>query len=75
MNLAAAIKKHARTRPPRLLDRIHAQLEPSDQTELVALMNNSDVSAAVIAAALSDLGYAISASQVATDRRNGWEPM
>lgn len=74
MSLAALAKKRVNKRPPRLIDRIYAQLEPADQTDLVALMADDDVPAAAIAGALTDLGHTISASQIATDRRNGWEP-
>lgn len=74
MSLETAIKNRTHKRPPRLLDRIYAQLEPEDQAALVAFMADDDVPSVVIAGALGDLGHTISASQLATDRRNGWEP-
>lgn len=75
MNLAAAVKKHTKTRPPRLLDRIYAQLDPEDREVLVSLMRDETVSGYAIAGALRDLGHQIVHSTINLERRNGWEPM
>lgn len=75
MSLAAAIKKHTRTRPPRLLDRIYAELSSEDQATLADLMADKSVSGYTIAGALNDLGHKVTFSTINNERRLGWEPM
>jgi len=75
VSLKQAVQKQLPKRPPRLLDRIHAQLDPEDQAELVHLINNPTISAYTIADALTELGHQVGYSTISNERRRGWEPM
>lgn len=75
MSLKQAVQKQLPKRPPRLLDRIYHALDPEDQTELVHLINNPNISGYTIADALTELGHPVGYSTINNERRRGWEPM